>query len=47
MTQTGISLDPVYTLKGVRGMVSEMNINPKRFLGKRVLYIHTGIIVHY
>lgn len=42
MTQTGIALDPVYTLKGVRGMLGEMAANPSRFQGKRVLYIHTG-----
>ncbi len=42
VTGTGISLDPVYTLKGVRGMLAEMDINPARFQGKRILYIHTG-----
>ena len=42
MTHTGISLDPVYTLKGVRGMLGEMTTNPARFQGKRVLFIHTG-----
>ena len=41
-TGTGIVLDPVYTLKGVRGMLAEMRTNPTRFLGKRVLYLHTG-----
>ncbi|KXJ18141.1 putative D-cysteine desulfhydrase 1, mitochondrial [Exaiptasia diaphana] len=39
---TGIVLDPVYTIKSVRGMLSEMNANPSRFKGSRVLYIHTG-----
>ena len=42
MTETGVILDPVYTLKGVRGMLAEMNTNSTRFLGKRVLYLHTG-----
>lgn len=42
MTSTGVSLDPVYTLKGVRGMLAEMGANPTRFQGRRVLYIHTG-----
>ena len=41
-TRTGVTLDPVYTLKGVRGMLGEMNTNPQRFKGKRILYIHTG-----
>ena len=42
MNETGIILDPVYTLKGVRGMLAEMSNNPARFLGRRVLYLHTG-----
>ena len=42
MTKTGVELDPVYTLKGVRGMLTEMATNPGRFQGNRVLYIHTG-----
>lgn len=42
MSKTGVMLDPVYTLKGVRGMLAEMTSNPTRFQGKRVLYIHTG-----
>ena len=41
-SQTGIVLDPVYTLKGVRGMLAELKKNPKRFKGNRILYIHTG-----
>ena len=41
-SQTGIVLDPVYTLKGVRGMLTELKKNPKRFKGNRILYIHTG-----
>ena len=46
VSQTGISLDPVYTLKGVRGMLGEMEKNPGRFAGKRILYIHTGKVEH-
>ena len=42
-SQTGIVLDPVYTLKGVRGMLIELKMNPKRFKGNRILYIHTGM----
>ena len=41
-TQTGIPLDPVYTFKGVRGLIAELQKNPGRFKGKRILYIHTG-----
>lgn len=40
--ETGITLDPVYTIKSVRGMLAEMRDNPSRFKGKKVLYIHTG-----
>ena len=41
-TTTGITLDPVYIIKSVRGMLTEMTNNPSRFQGRRVLYIHTG-----
>ena len=41
-TTTGVSVDLVYTLKGVRGMLSELQSNPGRFAGKRILYVHTG-----
>ena len=39
---TGIILDPVYTGKAVRGLVHELNNNPARFRGHRILYVHTG-----
>jgi len=42
MCSTGVSLDPCYTLKGVRGMLGEMQTNPARFKGRRILYLHTG-----
>ena len=42
VSNTGVGLDPVYTLKGVRGLLAEMGKNPGRFAGKRVLFIHTG-----
>jgi len=45
VTRTGITLDPVYTLKGVRGMLGEMQGTPGRFAGKRILYLHTGMDV--
>lgn len=40
--ETGLLLDYTKTLKGVRGMVKEMQENGRRFQGHRVLYIHTG-----
>ena len=39
---TGIVLDPVYTLKAARGMIKEIDLNPSRFKGKKVLFLHTG-----
>ncbi|XP_064638587.1 uncharacterized protein LOC135494484 [Lineus longissimus] len=39
---TGIMLDPVYTGKGARGMLTELGRDQERFQGKRVLFIHTG-----
>lgn len=39
---TGIMVDPVYNVKAIRGMLHEMNTNPGRFKGHRILYIHTG-----
>ena len=39
---TGIMVDPVYNVKAIRGMLHEMNTNPGRFKGDRILYIHTG-----
>ncbi|XP_074633133.1 uncharacterized protein LOC141891953 isoform X4 [Acropora palmata] len=39
---TGVMMDPVYNIKAVRGMLTEMKCNPTRFRGQRILYIHTG-----
>ena len=44
---TGILVDPVYNIKAIRGMLTEMKNNPGRFKGKRILYIHTGTIFHH
>ena len=41
---TGILLDPVYTLKAVKGMLEEMAHRPERFKGRRVLFVHTGTL---
>ena len=43
---TGILVDPVYNIKAIRGMLTEMKNNLGRFKGKRILYIHTGTIFH-
>ena len=42
MSETGVSLDPEFCVKGVRAMLCEMDKNPARFAGKRVLFIHSG-----
>ena len=42
MSSTGLSLDPDFTVKGVRGMLGEMRERPHIFKGRRILYIHTG-----
>ena len=42
---TGIMLDPVYTVKAVKGMLEEMAHRPERFKGRRVLFVHTGMYV--
>ncbi|XP_077972381.1 uncharacterized protein LOC144411634 [Styela clava] len=39
---TGIFCDPVYSGKGIKGLISELNINRKRFKGDRFLFVHTG-----
>ena len=42
MSATGIPLDPDFTVKCVKGMLSEMRERPQIFKGRRVLYVHTG-----
>ena len=44
---TGVLVDPVYNIKAIRGMLTEMKNNPERFKGKRVLYVHTGTRLIY
>ncbi|XP_047082625.1 putative D-cysteine desulfhydrase 1, mitochondrial [Lolium rigidum] len=39
---TGIVLDPVYSGKGVYGMLKDMSSNPAKWKGRKVLFIHTG-----
>ena len=39
---TGIFLDGTYTGKAAFHMVKQMQTNPQRFRGKKVLFLHTG-----
>lgn len=39
---TGVILDPVYSGKAVHAMLAEMTQHPHEWLGRRVLFIHTG-----
>lgn len=39
---TGIYCDPVYVGKALKGLITELQNNPGRFKGKRILFIHTG-----
>jgi len=41
-SQTGVSIDPEFNVKAVRGMLQEMKDHPERLKGKRVLYMHSG-----
>lgn len=42
VSETGVSLDPDFCAKGVRGMLCEMRDNPGRFAGNRILFLHSG-----
>ena len=46
-SSTGIVLDPTYTLKGVQGLLGELEKNPTRFKGNRILHIHTGRCTYF
>lgn len=39
---TGVVLDPVYSGKAAYGMMKEMGENPKKWEGRKILFIHTG-----
>ena len=45
-TKTGIILDTTFTLKTVICMLHEMESNPERFRGQRILFMHTGIAMY-
>jgi D-cysteine desulfhydrase len=40
--QTGIFLDPVYSGKAMHGLIAEIQGDPERWRGQRVLFLHTG-----
>ncbi|KDP37415.1 hypothetical protein JCGZ_07942 [Jatropha curcas] len=44
-TATGVVLDPVYSGKAAYGMMKDMAENPKKWEGRRILFIHTGGIL--
>ena len=39
-------LDRVYSAKAAHGMVMEMQNNPGRFKGTRILFLHTGTVFY-
>ncbi|KAK9278090.1 hypothetical protein L1049_027648 [Liquidambar formosana] len=39
---TGVVLDPVYSGKAAYGMLKDMTQNPKKWEGRKILFIHTG-----
>ena len=41
-SETGVPIDPVFNVKSVKAMTTEMHLRPDRFKGSRVLYIHSG-----
>ncbi|PHT87831.1 putative D-cysteine desulfhydrase 1, mitochondrial [Capsicum annuum] len=39
---TGVILDPVYSGKAAYGMMKDMDENPRKWEGRKILFIHTG-----
>ncbi|KAK9199773.1 hypothetical protein WN944_014966 [Citrus x changshan-huyou] len=39
---TGVVLDPVYSGKAAYRMLNDMAQNPKKWEGRKVLFVHTG-----
>ncbi|KAH0691602.1 hypothetical protein KY289_018960 [Solanum tuberosum] len=39
---TGVILDPVYSGKAAYGMMKDMSENPRKWEGRKILFIHTG-----
>jgi D-cysteine desulfhydrase family pyridoxal phosphate-dependent enzyme len=39
---TGVILDPVYSGKAAYGMMKDMSDNPRKWEGRKVMFIHTG-----
>ena len=42
ISESGIVLDSVYTGKSVFGLMNELQANPGRFRGNKIMWIHTG-----
>ncbi|CAI5741768.1 unnamed protein product [Hyaloperonospora brassicae] len=40
--ETGVLLDPVYSGKALFHLIRELNEAPERFVGKDILFVHTG-----
>ncbi len=43
-TSTGIVLDPSYSGKAAFHLVKQLQENPERFKGRKILFIHTGML---
>ncbi|XP_060968930.1 putative D-cysteine desulfhydrase 1, mitochondrial isoform X2 [Cannabis sativa] len=39
---TGVVLDPVYSGKAAYGLLKDMSENPKKWEGRKILFVHTG-----
>ncbi|TYZ59179.1 hypothetical protein PybrP1_007112 [[Pythium] brassicae (nom. inval.)] len=39
---TGVLMDPVYSGKALFHLIRELNENPTKFVGKTILFVHTG-----
>ncbi|KAF4373515.1 hypothetical protein F8388_025209 [Cannabis sativa] len=39
---TGVVLDPVYSGKAAYGLLKDMSENPKKWDGRKILFVHTG-----
>lgn len=41
-SESGIILDRVYTGKAMYGLMHEINARPDKFLGSKIMFVHTG-----
>ena len=42
--ETGVFVDRVYTAKAILAIKKELSLNPQRFKGDNILFLHTGDI---